>query len=494
MISAFADDTGFFVDGTISASNVLITFDKFGEASGSKVNREKTEGMWLGKFANRIDHPLNIKWVKNTKSLGIHIGYGDIQSLNWVRTIDNFKRDILKHLYRETTLLGKTKILNYIGYSKLWYKALHSTIPEYLCYRNNGNAVSISETIQKLSQGLLWGFQNKQNGMEIDYNHPKKPSISIQTLYLKQDKGGTNLIDFKKKMKAFRILFVFKYLNQEGKKWHNILKYWYAVNLHSISNQRWNNCYPHVQDTTNIPPFFRKCLEEFKDYYSRHGGDIHEKINTKKIYENLIEEMNHTPAAIIKYSDMAQYLRKLPTYKFLDPYLRFFLFKLYHCKLYFKRYKLNINDLLNFGQKCILCYNAIDTPSHLFEKCAMGKKLRDKRDHILNKLNYINSNSNENEKVYACCDNTSNIDETQRYIIVASNYSIYSIKMKKWFDNEYIVSNNDAMFNFIHRIKVRIFCDHRNYSLRKFQEIWDPNNSQCLFNFNESRIFSWKLQ
>merc|ERR1712105_105402 len=124
----------------------------------------------------------------------------------------------------------------------------------------------------------------------------------------------------------------------------------------------------------------------------------------------------------------------------------------------------------------------------------MGENLREKRDQILDKLNYNSAHYIESEKVYACCNNTSYFNEVQQYIIVASNYAIYSIKMKKWFDRGYIVSNNDAMFNFIHRIKVRIFCDHRNYSLRKFQEIWSPNNSQCLFNFNESRIFSWKLQ
>jgi len=107
-------------------------------------------------------------------------------------------------------------------------------------------------------------------------------------------------------------------------------------------------------------------LEEFKSYFSRHGNDIQEKITTRKIYENLIEELNHTPAAIIRYPEMEEYLKKLPIYKFLDLYLRFFLFKLYHCKLFFRRYQLYINDLLNFGQKCILCNDAIDTPSHLF--------------------------------------------------------------------------------------------------------------------------------
>ena len=72
--SAFADDTGFYIDGIVSAKNVLGTFDTFGLASGSRVNREKTEGMWLGMYKNRTDKPIDIKWVRITKSLGFRFG------------------------------------------------------------------------------------------------------------------------------------------------------------------------------------------------------------------------------------------------------------------------------------------------------------------------------------------------------------------------------------------------------------------------------------
>ena len=134
LISAFADDTGFFIENVHSAQNILDTFEKFGKASGSRINIEKTEGLWLGRYKNRTDKPLNIKWVTETKSLGMYFGYGDIQSLNWVPCIDKFRRDIMKHLYRDTTLMGKTSILNYIGYSKLWFKAMFITLSENIIY------------------------------------------------------------------------------------------------------------------------------------------------------------------------------------------------------------------------------------------------------------------------------------------------------------------------------------------------------------------------
>ena len=324
--------------------------------------------------------------------------------------------------------------------------------------------------------------------MEIDLDSPKPSQISKYTLYLPKEKGGTNLIDFQNKMKAFRILLVFKYLNCHDKAWTSILRYWYAANIYSISGQRWNNCYPHAQDITNIPPFFKKCLIEFKDYYNKHGRNLNHDTTSKEIYCNLIEDRNHKPAAILKYPEMGIYLNKLPKYSFLDPYLRQFLYKLYHCRLYFKRYRLNINDMLNFGQRCILCNNAIDTPVHLFENCEKGSALREKRDNLIQNYNLNNFILSQDNKVYSVFDTSSQEKTIQQYIITATNYTIYRIKMKKFYDRSYVVTNEEAMYSFINRLKLRIICDHKRLSIGKFMEFWDPNENQLLFRYNERKI------
>ena len=67
--SAFADDANFFIKNLISLKNILITFDRFGSASGSKMNIDKTEAMWLGANKSNTQQPYDIKWVTNTKSL-----------------------------------------------------------------------------------------------------------------------------------------------------------------------------------------------------------------------------------------------------------------------------------------------------------------------------------------------------------------------------------------------------------------------------------------
>ena len=73
----------------------------------------------------------------------------------------------------------------------------------------------------------------KDNGLEVDYDNPKAPSICRKTLCLKKENGGCNLIEYTLKMKAFRILIVHKYLKNNSKTWTSILKYWYS--LHTMA-------------------------------------------------------------------------------------------------------------------------------------------------------------------------------------------------------------------------------------------------------------------
>ena len=106
--SAFADDANFFIKNLISLKNILITFDRFGSASGSKMNIDNK---------SNTQQPYDIKWVTNTKSLGIKFFYDDNDSKNWIPLIDKFGFAIMQHISRKTSLFGKASILNSIVFS-----------------------------------------------------------------------------------------------------------------------------------------------------------------------------------------------------------------------------------------------------------------------------------------------------------------------------------------------------------------------------------------
>jgi len=47
-LSLYADDTTAFIRDNISAASLFDLLDQFGELSGLKINKPKTEGLWLG--------------------------------------------------------------------------------------------------------------------------------------------------------------------------------------------------------------------------------------------------------------------------------------------------------------------------------------------------------------------------------------------------------------------------------------------------------------
>ena len=54
---------------------VIKDLTAFKRASGTKVNYDKTKGLWGGAWMQRTDTPLNIKWTsKNVENLGVFFG------------------------------------------------------------------------------------------------------------------------------------------------------------------------------------------------------------------------------------------------------------------------------------------------------------------------------------------------------------------------------------------------------------------------------------
>ena len=69
----------------------------FAKGSGSKLNLDKTEGMWFSSMAGRTDGPVNIKWRTDfIKVLGIFFTMSncDFLSLNWNFRIEKLSKGL----------------------------------------------------------------------------------------------------------------------------------------------------------------------------------------------------------------------------------------------------------------------------------------------------------------------------------------------------------------------------------------------------------------
>ena len=71
--------------------------ESFGNASGLKLNKHKTEGLWLGQHGNRNDKFENINWSKTCiKALGVYFAY-DSKEAEEKKLVKQYKKD-LTHL------------------------------------------------------------------------------------------------------------------------------------------------------------------------------------------------------------------------------------------------------------------------------------------------------------------------------------------------------------------------------------------------------------
>ena len=77
-ISLYADDTTAFIRDDLSAASLVDLLDQFEDLSGLKINKSKTEGLWLGVWKCRLgkDEPFGISWPKQyVTALGIAFPY-----------------------------------------------------------------------------------------------------------------------------------------------------------------------------------------------------------------------------------------------------------------------------------------------------------------------------------------------------------------------------------------------------------------------------------
>ena len=83
-ISQYADDTSLAVVGNESIDRPAYHLDFYEKTSGTKANRGKCEGLWLGSNQNRTDKPPGFKWQSDKiKVLGIHIGNMELSHVVW---------------------------------------------------------------------------------------------------------------------------------------------------------------------------------------------------------------------------------------------------------------------------------------------------------------------------------------------------------------------------------------------------------------------------
>ena len=192
-VAAFADDSKFLLSGDSSARAVLRCFDRFGQASGAKLNKTKTEGMFLGRWRSRRDSPLGISWVERMTVFGIPVGSVSPDDV-WHPITKKIENTFRLFNCRLLSVYGRAKLVNVMILSKLWYVAIVVPPPPHYV-----------RLVQKRAFDFLWSSRNEP--------------VRRDTMYLSTEEGGVGIVNIKLKVQSLILMQVSKVVMNKDSPW-----------------------------------------------------------------------------------------------------------------------------------------------------------------------------------------------------------------------------------------------------------------------------------
>ena len=266
-VSQYADDTTAFVKDERSLHLLFNVIHTFEAGSGAKLNRTKTEALWLGAWSNRQDRPLGLSWVKKTKILGVVFGPDNTDRENWEPRISKLDKCLHSCKGRSLSLNGKVLILNILGPSKLFFLASVLTPPQW-----------VYDRINQLTWPVLWGSRVE--------------TVVRRSLICSITDGGLGLRDFRTQGQASRLALLINTVNNTTSKTFLLVKYFCGAHLASC-RQGWaflrDNATPSaLSSTTFYSPLLTTIRDlEVPETFSNTAKDFYALL-LRKIYTSPI--------------------------------------------------------------------------------------------------------------------------------------------------------------------------------------------------------------
>ena len=280
-VSQYADDTTLFLKGDESFQRLDETLAQFHLASGSQVNPDKCQGLWLGSNKYRRDTPLNYKWSSTEiKILGIYFGNQAAKDKNFILVEERILKTLQQWKYRDLSMKGRKIVVNQLAGSKLSYPSHILTCP-----------ANIISTIQEETQKFIAKYRTRK--------------INKHMLFLPVKLGGLNLTDFNRRTKALRLGWITRYYNTPGTpKWKTLFEFF----LNKIKHLRlginiFKTYIPMRRDIfTEIPQFYTTMYHDFFDLIGprRPIATSLEQIYDEPIFHNILMPNHETPTELIK--------------------------------------------------------------------------------------------------------------------------------------------------------------------------------------------------
>jgi hypothetical protein len=128
----YADDT-IAVTTNKSIEEVFSIYTNFEAASGTKLNRGKSKGMWLGAWNSRTDNSYGLSSVKQLPLLCATFSVGDYTVPTWEKPVTKLEACLV---WSSSLLTGQyTTIINVLALSQIWHLCHIFPIPAWASKR-----------------------------------------------------------------------------------------------------------------------------------------------------------------------------------------------------------------------------------------------------------------------------------------------------------------------------------------------------------------------
>ena len=237
----YADDISIFLKNDTDLQKIFEIISKFTEVAGPKLNRSKTEGIWLGqqKERQRNCNVAGIKWPTGpVRCLGIYIGNdkNECNKLNWDKKLENIKTKLASWQKRKLTLFGKVTIIKSLLMPQLLFPAQFLDIPP-----------GYIKEVNKIFYRFVWNSHDR---------------IKRNTLIADICEGGIQMMDIESQFEALKASWVVKLLNSIGS-WSflgNI--YLNLLDNHNVLRLNFTDK-RHFPLLKKLPPFYQDVITSF---------------------------------------------------------------------------------------------------------------------------------------------------------------------------------------------------------------------------------------
>ena len=161
------DDATIIIKQNRCFKEVIKELSEYEEASGAKVNYNKTNGLWTGSWKNRRISPMDIKWTsKNLEKLGIFFGNYNPDVATFDKIIPKLNNRLAYWKQFKISKVGKARVVEIFLASKLNYATKFYAIPtknvqenlqksicEYINYPQKAKTISQQEMCKTLHLG-----------------------------------------------------------------------------------------------------------------------------------------------------------------------------------------------------------------------------------------------------------------------------------------------------------------------------------------------------